>query len=104
MGKRNRRNYDEHFKTKVVLEALKEQKTLAQLSSEYSVQASQITTWKKQALSNSGDCRFPSLFGSEKKTEIPKEVEEEITAPLYQQIGQLKVENEFLKKKLKSNY
>lgn len=97
MGRRVRRNYDENFKTKVVLEALKEQKTLAQLSSEFELQAHQISDWKKHVVSG-----IPSLFGTKKEI-ISDEKEEELTAPLYQQIGQLKVELDFLKKKLRKN-
>ena len=98
MGKRIRRNYDENFKTKVVLEALKEQKTLAQLSSEFELLSPQISDWKKQVITG-----IPSLFGS-KKIFISEDQEEALTSPLYQQIGQLKVENDFLKKKLRKNY
>jgi transposase-like protein len=98
MGKRIRRNYDENFKTKVVLEALKEQKTLAQLSSEFELLAPQISDWKKQVITG-----IPSLFGA-KKVLISDDQQEELTSPLYQQIGQLKVENDFLKKKLRKNY
>lgn len=97
MGKRIRRNYDENFKTKVVLEALKEQKTLAQLSSEFELLAPQISDWKKQVITG-----IPSLFGV-KKTSISEDQQDELTSPLYQQIGQLKVENDFLKKKLRKN-
>lgn len=50
MSKQNRRRFDSKFKTKVVLEALKEQKTLSVLSKEYSLHAQQITDWKKQAI------------------------------------------------------
>lgn len=97
MSKGKRRNYDEHFKTKVVLEALKEQKTLAQLSSEFGLHANQISDWKRQAISG-----IPAVFGSPKSL-LSDEKEEELTAPLYQQIGQLKVELDFLKKKLRKN-
>jgi transposase-like protein len=97
MGKRTRRNYDGSFKAKVVLEVLKEQKTLAQLSSEFELHATQISEWKKQVVS-----AMPSLF-TEKKTIISEEEKEELTAPLYQQIGQLKVELDFLKKRLRKN-
>jgi len=68
----------------VVLEALKEQKTLAQLSGEFELYAQQISEWKKQVVSG-----IPSLFG-EQKTVFSDEDKEAITAPLYQQIGQLK--------------
>jgi transposase len=98
MGKRIRRNYDENFKTKVVLEALKEQKTLAQLSSEFELLSPQISDWKKQVITG-----IPSLFGT-KKILISEDQQEALTCPLYQQIGQLKVENDFLKKKLRKNY
>ena len=84
MAKRTSRNYDENFKTKVVLEALKEQKTLAQLSSEFELLAPQISDWKKQVITG-----ISSLFGS-KKALISEEQQDELTSPLYQQIGQLK--------------
>ena len=97
MPKGIRRNYDENFKTKVVLETLKEQKTLSQLSSEFGLHSNQISDWKKQAIAG-----LPSLFGAKKEL-ISEDIQEELTSPLYQQIGQLKVENDFLKKKLRKN-
>ena len=97
MGKRIRRNYDENFKTKVVLETLKEQKTLTQLSSEFGLHVNQISDWKKQVITG-----LPSLFGA-KKDSLTEDIQEELTAPLYQQIGQLKVEVDFLKKKLRKS-
>jgi transposase len=97
MAKKARRNYDDNFKTKVVIEALKEQKTLAQLSSEFEIHATQITDWKKQVITG-----IPSLFGA-KKNPIDDDEKEEITAPLYQQIGQLKVELDYFKKKFRKN-
>jgi transposase-like protein len=97
MGKRTRRNYDENFKSKVVLEALKEQKTVAQLSTEFELHATQISEWKKQVVS-----AIPSLF-TVKKMPVSEEEKEELTAPLFQQIGQLKVELDFLKKRLRKN-
>ena len=95
MGKRIRRNYDENFKAKVVLEAFKGQKTLAQLSGEFELHANQISDWKKQAIMG-----LPSVFGRQKPI-VFEDLQEELTAPLYQQIGQLKVELDFLKKKLR---
>lgn len=97
MGKRIRRNYDENFKTKVVLEALKEHKTLAQLCSEFELHATQIGDWKKQVVNG-----IPSLFAG-KRILISEQEKEELTDPLYQQIGQLKVELDFLKKRLRKN-
>ncbi len=94
MSRKPRRNHDRNFKTRVVLEALKEQKTLAQLSAQFEIHANQITGWKKQVIS-----AMPTLFESENdRHNIDPEQVEQITAPLYQQIGQLKVELDFLKK------
>ena len=57
MSSRTRHNHEQNFKTKVVLEAFKEQKTLAQLSSQFELHANQITDWKKQVVS-----AIPNLF------------------------------------------
>jgi transposase len=95
MGKQKRRNLDANFKTKVVLATLKREKTLPELCAEFSVHPAQIAAWKKQALDN-----FPSLFGQINPV-LDEAHTEALTAPLYQQIGQLKVELDFLKKKLK---
>lgn len=93
-----RRIHDAHFKTKVVLEALKGQKTLAQLSSEFGIHAQMITDWKRQALDG-----LPSLFETATKTTLSVDQREQLEAPLFQQIGQLKVENDWLKKKLRTS-
>lgn len=68
---------------------------MSELCTEFSVHVTQISAWKKQALAN-----FPSLFGQNNPT-LDEATSETLTAPLYQQIGQLKVEVDFLKKKLK---
>jgi transposase-like protein len=88
------RNYDESFKIKVVLETLKEQKTLSQLSSEFGLHANQISDWKRQAISG-----LPSLFGA-KRDSVSEDIQEELTVPLYQQIGQLKTVRRFGRKRL----
>jgi putative transposase len=94
MSKSPRRVHDSGFKTRVVLEALKGAKTLAELSTEFGIHAQQITDWKKQALEG-----LPSLFESTTtKTTLSQQQREQIQAPLFQQIGQLKVENDWLKK------
>lgn len=96
MTKLSRRVHDAQFKTKVVLEALKGHKTLAQLSSEYGIHATQITLWKQQALEG-----LPSLFAGKSNVDLSAQEREQIEAPFFQQIGQLKVENDYLKKKLR---
>ncbi|GHO79646.1 hypothetical protein KSD_74170 [Ktedonobacter sp. SOSP1-85] len=87
-----RKRYSADFKAKVALEAIRGQKTTNEIASEYRVHPTQITQWKKQVLDD-----LPSLFaqppsGQEKKDKV-------LIANLYQQIGQLKVEVDFLKKK-----
>jgi transposase len=88
--KRNR--YSKEFKARVALEAIKGQKTAAELASEYEVHVSQINTWKKQALE-----ALPEVFGrGEAREEAQGEAERD---RLYQQIGKLQVEVDWLKKK-----
>jgi len=99
MTKSIRRVHDASFKTKVVLEALKGVKTLAQISSDFGIHAQQITDWKRQVLDG-----IPSLFESPtSKSTLNIEQREQIENPLFQQIGQLKVENDWLKKKLRTS-
>jgi len=87
-----RKRYDAALKAKVALEAIKEERTLAQLASEYGVHANQIGQWRKQLLE-----QLPTVF-SERKKAVERNREEK-ESELYQQIGQLKVEVEWLKKK-----
>lgn len=83
------------FKSKVVLEAFKEHKTVRELACEYELHPNQISNWKKQVME-----KMPMLFdmqsSSEKKEREYKEHKEE----LYKKIGQLQVEVDWLKKKL----
>jgi len=87
-----RRKFSKEFKAKVVLEALKERETIEKLAKKFELNPTQISTWKAQALKN-----FDDLFAADNTNEQDKGVETQI---LYAQIGQLKVENDFLKKKL----
>lgn len=87
-----RKNHDGVFKAKVALEAIKGEKSMAQISSEYGVHVNQIGQWKKHLLSE-----LPSLF-SDKRKKVEKQ-NEEMETELYKQIGQLKVELDWLKKK-----
>jgi transposase len=87
-----RKKYSAAFKAKVALEAVKKEKTIAQLSSEYGVHANQITKWRKELLE-----QLPSLFSDKRKK---KDQNTEATQDeLYRQIGKLKVELGWLKKK-----
>ena len=87
-----RKQHNADFKAKVALEALKGLKTINELASEHSVHPTQINQWKKQVLD-----ALPDLF-SNRKSQRQKS-QEDLTASLYQQIGQLKVELDWLKKK-----
>lgn len=86
-----RKRHTPEFKAKVALEALREEKTVNQIASEYEVHAAQVSQWKKQALEKIAD-GFRSK-SQKKKEEGPSKEE------LFGQIGQLKVELDWLKKK-----
>jgi transposase len=81
------------FKAKVALEALKTDKTIAELSSTYEVHRVQITNWRKKAVEHINTGFKEAVQGKSGKKH------EKLTDELYRQIGQLKVENEWLKKK-----
>ena len=93
MGK-IRKSYSSAFKAKVALEAIKKEKTISQLSSEYGVHANQINQWRKRLLEE-----LPEIFS--KKRQKKEKDTEDLQAELYRQIGQLKVELDWLKKKSK---
>ncbi len=88
-----RRQFSEKFKAKVALEAIRGVKSLAELATEYKVHPTQITLWKKLILSEA-----PQLFSGKKTTSF--KTEEELTSPLYEEIGRLKMDIKWLKKKL----
>lgn len=87
-----RKRYSAEFKAKVALEALREQKTANELASEFKVHVSQIADWKKTAIQ-----QMPQVF-TIGKGRADKEAEA-LQDALYRQIGQLKVELDWLKKK-----
>jgi putative transposase len=88
-----RRKFTGKFKAKVALEAVKGVKTLAQLASEYQVHPNQVSEWKKQLLAHAAEL-FSGRSGGAAKSE------EELTAPLYEEIGRLKMDIKWLEKKL----
>lgn len=90
----SRRKFTAKFKTKVVLEALKEQDSMTALAQKHELHPTQISIWKKEFLSNAS-----TVFGTEKpNSKTEKEQREEM---LLKTIGELKVENDYLKKNLK---
>ena len=90
----NRRKFTAKFKNKVVLESLKERHTMAELAQKYDLHPQQITTWKNHFLDHA-----ESVF--EKKSVDKQDAQEQQTDALLRTIGQLKVENDFLKKSLR---
>lgn len=87
-----RKRYDGSFKARVALEAIRWDRTVAEIAAAYGVHSNQISKWKKQALDE-----LPKIFsGRYEKTEAQGK---ELTDQLYQQIGRLKVELDWLKKK-----
>lgn len=88
----SRRNFNSEFKVKVVLEALKEMNTLGELAKKYKLYPQQITNWKKEFKS-----KAPIIFS--KGGGLGKSEEEQEREKLLRIIGELKVENDFLKKR-----
>ena len=90
--KRKRKKYPAEFKAKVALEAIKGDETVQQLASRFGVHPTMITRWKKELMENASE-----LFGkgAKRDKDIQAQIEE-----LYRQIGQLKVERDFLAKKV----
>ena len=88
-----RKRYTAEFKAHVAFEACREDRTLAQLSSEFGVSSEQICRWKKKLQSDAG-----RIFAEKQDARTP----EEVTAPLYQEIGRLKMELDWMKKKCPS--
>jgi len=77
-----RKRHDAALKAKVALEAVKAEKTISEISSEYGVHPNQVRQWRKQPLEE-----VPTVFTERKKAD-----RDELEAELYRQIGQLKVE------------
>jgi transposase len=87
-----RKRHSSDFKTKVAVEAICQQKTVNELTTEYGVHATQINLWKKQALAV-----IPEAFSG--KREKAQNNQQELVNELYRQIGQLSAERDWLKKK-----
>lgn len=86
-----RRRHSAEFKTKVVLAALREDKTQSQLASEFGIHPLQITQWKKMAVES-----LPEVFGAQRGRTAAEQ--EELERPLYERIGRLETELTWLKK------
>ena len=91
--KESRRKHSPGFKAKVALEALKGEETVAQLANRFEVHPGQVRKWKREMAEGAA-----GIFGSDQ--EQKKKDDEALVAKLYQQIGQLKVERDFLENAL----
>jgi len=91
---RKRRAFTSEFKARVAVEALKERETLAQLASKYDVHPNQISQWKKELLQNASGV-FSGSCGKRKDALDARE-----QAKLYEKIGRIEMENDWLRKKL----
>ena len=88
---KKRKRHSAGFKTKVVLEALQERETIQEIGKKYDLHSNQISTWKGQFLKNA-----KSVF----EKGVSKNDEEKEKSELFKKIGQLQIENDFLKKVL----
>ncbi len=89
--KKNRTRYTREFKAKVAIEAIKEQKTISEIAGNFQIHPNQVSKWKSQLLEG-----VPIIFEDTRKK---KKEDKPSEAVLYQQIGQLQVELDWLKKK-----
>lgn len=87
-----RKQWSDKEKARIALEALRDGNTLIELSKKYSVHQNQISQWRKKLIENAN--MLFTLKSDQKNSELERENEE-----LFKVIGQLKVENDFLKKK-----
>lgn len=87
-----RRRHNAAFKAKVALEAVKGERTIAQIASEFGIHPNIVRKWRKQLLE-----MLPDLFSDRRKK--VEDDRDELETELYRQIGQLKVELDWLKKK-----
>jgi len=87
-----RKKFDKEFKAKVARAALKEDRTLAELSSHFGVHTNQISRWKSQAIVG-----LLEVFSG--KYDNGHQNQDDLVAELYKKIGELEVEKDWLKKK-----
>ncbi len=93
---RKRKTHSDQFKAKVALDAVRNGHTISELATRHQVHPTQITKWKKRLVQGA-----PELFAREKKSGVSGVGDiEKLMAPLYEEIGRLKMEVDFLQKKL----
>lgn len=92
-----RKSYDKAFKAKVALEAIKEESTIQELANKYEVHPNQISQWKRQLLEGAAEI----FERPNKKKNDEAEGEHDL---LLKTVGEMKIENDFLKKKYRQLY
>ena len=90
----NRKQYSAAFKAQIVLEALKETKTVAQIASEHQLHPNLVTKWKQEAIAE-----LPVVFERKNSQAQVQEAQEQKVAQLYEQIGRLTTQLAWIKKK-----
>ena len=95
MEKQSRRRFSAEFKSKIVIEALKERNTIEELARKHELHPNQISQWKKEFLEKAS-----SVFTADTTQGEEKKQQDDTIEKLYAQIGQQKVEIDWLKKKL----
>jgi len=93
MDLKKRRTFSSEFKAKVAIESLKERLTTEEICKKYEIHPTQLLSWKKAFIENAN-----MVF--EADTKQKKSPKDDIVQQLYAQIGELKVANDWLKKKL----
>ncbi|NET39998.1 MAG: transposase [Cyanothece sp. SIO1E1] len=88
---KKRKQYSPQFKAKIAIEAIQGQKTTPELASQYDIHSTMINTWKRQLLENASELYDNGKSASKVKSDSQAQIDE-----LYRQIGQLKVERDFL--------
>ena len=91
-----RKKRSPQVKAKFALEAIKQQKTVSEITGQYGVHATQVNTWKKQALE-----MIPEAFTGNAKRKRMEQEQQDLIERLYRQIGELVVERDWLKKTTK---
>ncbi len=89
---KKRQRYDDEFKARVALEAIKGEKTISEIATQYKVHPNQIMVWKKRLMENVAE-----IFSRKRDPQL--EEKEELIEKLYKKIGEQEIALEFLKKK-----
>lgn len=95
MEPKSRRKFSAEFKAKIAIEAIKERYSIEEIAHKHEIHPNQVSAWKREFLSNAS-----MAFSSVDNISAEKKHQESNIEKLYAQIGQLKVENDWLKKKL----